>query len=190
VAQQYIELFGNTAQAHPDDLTAISRHLVRPGAVLDVGCGPGHLTAHLRSLATDAVGIDIVPEFVQHARSTHQDGRYVQGSLNALPTADRSVVGILAWYSLIHLRPDDLDDALVELRRTLVSAGTLVAGFFDGDQIAPFDHKVTTAYRWPMAEFTSRLRGAGFREIERWQRPADPGSGQRSHAAIAAVALR
>jgi SAM-dependent methyltransferase len=49
----------STTEVPADDLALIARHLsVRPGTVLDVGCGPGHLTAHLRSLgdATAAGG--------------------------------------------------------------------------------------------------------------------------------------
>ncbi|HEX2578279.1 MAG TPA: class I SAM-dependent methyltransferase, partial [Aquihabitans sp.] len=110
VAEQYAELFGRTAQVHADDLASIARHLsIRPGAVIDVGCGPGHLTGHLRSLDVDATGFDVVPELLQHARATHPDGRYVLGSLGRLPVPDRSVAGVLAWYSLIHVPPDDLD---------------------------------------------------------------------------------
>ncbi|HMG41155.1 MAG TPA: class I SAM-dependent methyltransferase, partial [Acidimicrobiales bacterium] len=68
MAEQYIELISST-QVHADDLALIARHLsIRPGAVLDVGCGPGHLTAHLRSLEVDATGLDLVPEFIDHAR--------------------------------------------------------------------------------------------------------------------------
>src|SRR5829696_5730527 len=112
------------------NLALVARHLsIRPGAVLDVGCGPGQLTAHLRSLEVDATGLDLVPEFIDHARVTHPDGRYALGSMHQLPVPDRSVAGILAWYSLIHLPPDDLDGVLAELRRAMAPAGTLVVGF-------------------------------------------------------------
>ena len=60
VAEKYIELFGSRAQVHADDLALITRRLTLRGTVLDVGCGPGHLTAHLRSLEVDAIGIDLV----------------------------------------------------------------------------------------------------------------------------------
>jgi cyclopropane fatty-acyl-phospholipid synthase-like methyltransferase len=61
MAEQYIELISST-QVHADDLALIARHLsIRPGAVLDVGCGPGHLTADLRSLEVDATGLDVRP---------------------------------------------------------------------------------------------------------------------------------
>lgn len=183
MAEPYIELV-RTSEVAADDLALIDRHLsIRPGTVLDVGCGPGHLTAHLRARQVDAVGLDVVPEFIDHARATYPHGRYALGSMRRLPFPDRSVAGILAWYSLIHLSPDELDGVLAELRRVVSPAGALVAGFFDGHAVAPFDHKVTTAYFWPVDEFATRLERAGFTEVERGQRPG----GARPHAAVAAV---
>ncbi|MBY8873547.1 class I SAM-dependent methyltransferase [Micromonospora sp. PLK6-60] len=185
VADLYIELFGTSQQSHVDDLAFIGRHLSgRPGTVLDVGCGPGHLTAHLRSLGADAVGIDLVPEFIAHAVASHPTGIYRLGSMDTLDVADHSVAGILAWYSLIHRPPHELDGILAEFRRTMSPAGTLVIGFFDGDEIDAFDHKVVTAYRWPADVLSNRLARAGFTEVERLQRPGD--DTQRAQAAIAA----
>lgn len=188
MAEPYIELV-RTTEVHSDDLALIERHLsTRPGTVLDAGCGPGHLTAHLRSLEVDAIGLDVVPKFIDHARVTFPDGRYELTSMRQLPFPDRSVAGILAWYSLIHVPPDELDGVLAELRRVVSPAGALVAGFFDGDAVAPFDHKVTTAYFWPVDEFAARLQRAGFTEIERCRRPGTTELGNRQHAAIAASA--
>ncbi len=188
MAEPYIELV-RTNEMHNDDLALIDRRLsIRPGTVLDAGCGPGHLTARLRSLAVDAIGLDVVPKFIDHARAADPDGRYELGSMRKLPFPDRSVAGILAWYSLIHVPPDELDDVLAELRRVVHSAGVLVAGFFDGDALAPFDHKVTTAYFWPVDEFAARLQRAGFTEVERSRRPGTAQPGRRPHAAIAAIA--
>lgn len=77
MAGQYIDLFADTAQLHHDDLELITRHLAIPtGTVLDVGCGPGHITARLQSLGTDATGIDLTSEFIAHARTTYSDGRF------------------------------------------------------------------------------------------------------------------
>ncbi|WP_089158129.1 class I SAM-dependent DNA methyltransferase [Micromonospora sp. NBS 11-29] len=186
VAALYIEMFGTSEQVHPDDLAFIRRHLGgRPGPVLDLGCGPGHLTDHLRSAGADAIGVDVVPEFVTHARATHPGGRYVLGSMERLAVADRRAVGILAWGSVIHLPPDDLDAVLAEFRRVTTPGATAVFGIFVGDEVAAFDHKVLTAYRWPVSEFSERLARAGFTEVERLHRPGD--AGRRPHAAVAAV---
>ncbi|MEU2615179.1 class I SAM-dependent methyltransferase [Micromonospora sp. NPDC007271] len=187
VAELYIGLFGTSQQVHADDLAFIARHLAgRPGTVLDLGCGPGHITGYLRSLGADATGIDMVPEFIAHARAAHPSGRYQLGSIEDLKVANRSVAGILAWYSLIHLPPESLDGVLAEFRRAIAPAGALVLGVFDGDEVAAFDHKVVTAYRWPVDEISERLTRAGFTEVERLQRPSD--GTHRPHAAIAAIA--
>lgn len=189
MAEQYIELIDGNRWRHPDDLDLIARHLtIRPGVVLDVGCGPGHLTAHLRSLDVDARGIDLVPDFVEHARASHPDGDYELGSMDQLPYEDQSVAGVLAWYSLIHMPPDDLDGALSELRRVSTSGAALVVGFFPGEVVAPFEHKVTPAYSWPVDEMSARLRRAGFTEVERLHRPGVDEALRRPHGAIAAIA--
>jgi SAM-dependent methyltransferase len=186
VADLYIELFGTSQQVHPDDLAFIGRHLsIQPGHVLDVGCGPGHITGYLRSLGVDATGIDMVPEFIAHAKATHPHGRYQLGSMKSLDVENGSIAGLLAWFSLIHLPPQDLDGVLAEFRRVMTPASTLVVGLFDGDEVAAFDHKVATAYRWPVDEFSERLVRAGFMEVERLHRPSD--GTHRPYAAIAAV---
>lgn len=189
VAELYIGLFGTSQQVHADDLAFIGQHLSsQPGTVLDLGCGPGHLTGYLRSLGVDATGIDMVPEFITHAKAAHPSGRFQLGSMNSLDVANHSVSGILAWYSLIHLPPPELDGVLAEFRRAMAPAGTLVVGFFDGDEVAAFDHKVVTAYRWPADEFSGRLTQAGFKEVARLRRPSD--GTHRPHAAIAATAAQ
>ncbi|MEU7849015.1 class I SAM-dependent methyltransferase [Micromonospora parva] len=188
VAQLYIELFGTKEQMHPDDVALIERHLTgRQGPVLDLGCGPGHLTGHLRALGVDVAGIDLVPEFIAHARAAHPDVEFQLGSLARLDVADGSVDGILAWYSLIHLPPQELDGVLREFRRALAPAGRLVLGTFSADEVGAFDHKVVTAYRWPLDALSERLTHAGFREVERLRRPGD--DQHRPHAALAAVVV-
>jgi ubiquinone/menaquinone biosynthesis C-methylase UbiE len=186
VADLYIGLFGTRQQVHADDLAFIGRHLSgQPGNVLDLGCGPGHITDYLRSLGVDAMGIDMVPEFIAHAKAAHPTGKYQLGSMKNLDVENHSIAGILAWYSLIHLPPQDLDGVLAEFRRVMTPAGTLVIGFFDGDEVATFDHKVVTAYRWPADKLSERLTRAGFTEVERQHRPSD--GTHRPVAAIAAV---
>lgn len=187
LAQRYIDAVGSLEHVHPDDLAFLDRHL-RPvsGPVLDLGCGPGHLTGYLRSTHPDVTGIDLVPEFLEHARMNHPSARFEVGSILDLDgvRTPGSVAGALAWYSLIHLEPEHLDDALTAVRRVLAPGGTLVVGFFDGPEVEPFAHKVTTAYRWPVDEMARRLARAGLVEHDRVQR-APEGDG-RPHAAIAA----
>ena len=165
-AEQYIALFGSVDHVHEDDRALITRHLAKcPGTVLDVGCGPGHLTAYLRSLDVDAIGVDVVQDFLDHARSTDPSGPYVRGALPALPVTAGAAAGVLAWYSLIHVPPRDIDRGLAELRRVMQPSGTLVVGLFESDRLTRFEHKVITAHSWPVDGFVERLQRAGFVEV-------------------------
>ncbi|WP_369137359.1 class I SAM-dependent DNA methyltransferase [Modestobacter versicolor] len=185
LADRYIELFGSVASVHPDDLRLIDAHLGRlTGPVLDLGCGPGHLSGFLAGAGADVTGIDLVPEFVAHARRSHPDVPFEVGSLTELDRADGSVAGVLAWFSLIHLHPDRLDDVLAGLRRVLAPGGALVLGFFDGPTCEPFAHRVVEAHRWPADELARRLTAAGFAEVERVHRA---GEGDRRPYAVLAV---
>ena len=188
-SEQYISLLGGGWQDHEDDTALVRRHLTGlTGTVLDLGCGPGHWTAYLQSFGTHAIGVDMVPEFIAHARATYPGPEFRLGSMSELDLPEGSVAGILAWYSTIHLPPPELDRVLVEFRRLLTPTGVLVAGFFDSDdEVAAFDHKVITAYRWPVDVFAERVTRAGFSELERLEHQF-PERPDRKYAAIAARA--
>jgi SAM-dependent methyltransferase len=185
----YIDLLGSLDAVHSCDLVFLARHLGRlPGPVLDLGCGPGHLTGFLHSLGADVSGVDLVPEFVAHARAAHPSVRFEVGSLLDLEPAGGPVAGVLAWFCLIHLDPAELDGALAAIRRLIAPGGTLVVGMFEGAAVEPFEHKVLTAHRWPADEVARRLARNGFAEVERLQR-AQEGE-RRPYVVLAARAVQ
>jgi len=188
MSEQYIALFDGDWEAHGDDTALVRGHLVGlAGAVLDLGCGPGHWSALLHSLGADVTGVDLVPEFIDYARTNFPGPEFRLASMTDLGLPDRSVAGILSWYSTIHLPPPELEGVLTEFRRMLAPSGKLVIGFFDSDdEVAAFDHKVHTAYRWPADEFSARLTNAGFIELQR-SRKQFPDRPDRKYAAIAAT---
>lgn len=162
-----------------------------PARLLDAGCGPGHWTAHLVRHGHDAEGIDPVPEFIEIARRTHRDMRYRTatfsdiagdtGPLHDVTSPPPAYDGILAWYSLIHSAPEAVASHLRSFRSVLRPDGHLLIGFFTGPKLAPFDHAVTRAHFWPVAQMAIALRGAGF-AVERTEERVDQGA--RPHAAL------
>lgn len=142
------------------------------GTVIEVGCGPGHMTAHLRELGLTAFGIDLSPAMIGLARESHPELRFEVGSMDALEVADGELGGILSWYSIIHTPPEELPPYFAEFRRVLAPGGHLLLGFFEaeGGPVTPFDHKVTTAYRWPIDDLVKLAVEAGFAEVGRMSR--------------------
>ncbi|WP_286275308.1 class I SAM-dependent DNA methyltransferase [Mycobacterium antarcticum] len=184
VSDAYTRMFCAVTHVHPDDLRFLERHFGRcAGTILDAGCGPGHLTGYLTDLGLKTIGIDLVPAFIESARANWPEVEFSVGSMCSLDLPDGSLGGILAWYSLIHCEPGIVGDVLRTFHTALSDNGTLVVGFFEGEDVEPFEHKVTTAYRWPVDEMSATLSAAGFVVVDRLRRPGT--DEVRPHAALA-----
>jgi len=138
------------------------------GPVADIGCGPGRITAHLASLGVDAAGVDLSPAMVHLARNAYPGLRFDVASMTALPLADASLGGLLAWYSLIHVPPRQHPAVLTEFARVLRHGGRLVLAFQVGDerrhitQAYGHDGLDLDAYRLDPAQVSAALAAAGL----------------------------
>jgi SAM-dependent methyltransferase len=184
VAVRYAEQFRTALDEFPLDRAMIGAfaEFVRSadtGPVADLGCGPGRLTAYLRSLGVTAFGIDLSPTMIELARQDHPDLSFEVGSMTALDLADGSLAGVLAWYSVIHTPPAELPTIFAEFGRVLAPGGHLLLGFFttEDDTPQPFDHKVSLAYRLPIDHVADLARQAGLVELARLRR--EPGENER-----------
>lgn len=185
-AAEYAQHLGSMEAVHPSDAQLVTSWAAAvDGPVLDVGCGPGHWTAHLVELGVDARGVDPVPAFVDLARASWPGVPVEVGSADALADPSATYGGVLAWYSLVHHEPATLGRPLAELARVLRPGGRLLVGFFVGDALEPFDHAVVTAWRWPADRLAEELRAAGFDVLETHVRRG-PDDGPRPHGAIVA----
>ncbi|MDX3533026.1 methyltransferase domain-containing protein [Streptomyces sp. MB09-01] len=177
VAVRYAELVRNGLAGLPLDRSVLSAFadLARAadaGPVAELGCGPGYVTAHLRDLELDVFGVDLSPVMVDLARETYPHLRFERGSMAALDLADGTLGGIVCWYSVIHVPPPEIPSYFAEFRRVLARGGTLLLAFFEseGGPVEAFDHKVTTAFRWPIDVLAGLAREAGFVEVGRMLR--------------------
>lgn len=175
-AAEYSDLFGSidaAAERDRERILAWARSV--DGRIIDVGCGPGQWTNYLAEHGADVEGIDPVPEFVAEARRRYPSRRYRIGRADRLDVEDGGLGGVLAWYSLIHTEPGRIDALLAEFARAVRPGGCLAVGFFEGPELAPFGHAVTTAYFWPMDLLASHVERAGFEVIDGDAR-TDPGT--------------
>ncbi|MFB6991760.1 class I SAM-dependent DNA methyltransferase [Streptomyces sp. NPDC056304] len=109
-------------------------HAAGGGPVADVGCGPGHVTTHLHGLGVDAFGIDLSPVMIDVARRDHPGLRFEVGSMTDLHLPDASLVGLLAFWSLIHVPDDAVPTVFSHFHRVLRPGGPLMLGFHVGDE--------------------------------------------------------
>lgn len=139
------------------------------GPVADVGCGPGHVTAHLHDAGLEVFGIDLSPEMVAIARRDHPGLPFDVGTMTDLNLADDSVVGIVAFWSVIHVPDHAVPGVFEQFRRVLRPQGLLLVGFHVGDETRrdteghtgrPID---VASHRRRPSRVSGWLRDAGFK---------------------------
>ena len=185
VADTYAQMFRDTLRDNPLDRAILDgfAELVRSGGdgpIADLGCGPGHITAHLHELGRTAFGVDASSAMIELARQAYPGLRFDVGSMTALTIADGELGGVLSRWSVIHTPPPELPAVLAEFHRVLAPDGHLLIGFSatDGPAYATqvFDHTVAPAYRWWPDHLAGLLGAAGLTEVARMvtePRPTD-----------------
>ncbi|MCM2580049.1 class I SAM-dependent DNA methyltransferase [Streptomyces meridianus] len=176
IAPTYAQLFHDQLRDRPLERALLSAfaELVRTngdGGVADLGCGPGHITAHLHGLGLNAFGVDASPVMVELAREANPRLRFEVGSMAALDIEDGVLGGVLSRWSLIHTPPPDVPAVVAEFARVLAPGGHLLIGFSATDgphhETQAYDHTVVTAYRWSPDRLAELLRDHGLVESAR-----------------------
>ena len=183
VAAFYADQFKDTLDDRPIErgLLAAFAEEVRhaaAGPVVDLGCGPGHIAAHLHGLGLSVLGVDQSAEMLAVGRARYPGVRFALGSITRLGLADDSCSGVLSRSSVIHLPPGLMSSALSEFARVLVPGGWLLISFSATDGPEPpyeyYDHRVAAAYRWSPDHVVSLLRTAGVAETARLIESPEP----------------
>jgi SAM-dependent methyltransferase len=193
VAERYAAEIGDELATKPIDraLYTAFAELVGDRAapdrpVADVGCGPGHVTAHLAGLGLPVLGIDAAPGMVELARNRYPHLPFQVGTFDALPVADGGWAGVVAAYSLIHLDRDGRRLAFAELHRAIPAGGWLLVAFHVSDAEHPvgavervrawWDIEVDLRFRFlDPREVGADLDAAGFAVMCRTHREPWPG---------------
>ncbi|WP_380164029.1 class I SAM-dependent DNA methyltransferase [Jannaschia sp. R86511] len=174
VADAYVDLAVGRLEGEPwlrAALDAFAEGVAGLGPVLDVGCGPGHVSAHLASRGLDVRGVDLSPRMVEHARRLHPGLRFDVAGATHLDLAPGSLAGVLGWWSLFNLPRHVLPQVLAEFARALVPGGQVLVGTHVGDEDVPRREAyggvpVTwTTHRWRPEQLVDMLVAAGLEVV-------------------------
>jgi len=142
VAEVYSEHFINELNQKPFDSKLIkkwSSKLLNDGFVCDLGCGPGHLAKFLHEKCNvekeRILGIDLSHEMVTQACKNFPDMKFIVGDMLKLEFNNNYFAGIAAFYSIIHIKREELEIALKEMYRVLKPNGQLLLSFHRGNSI-------------------------------------------------------
>ncbi|MDX6265051.1 MAG: hypothetical protein QOH84_6739 [Kribbellaceae bacterium] len=140
VADKYVAMNLGDITTYPWLRTAIDGFAAAVqglGPVLDVGCGPGDVTAYLAERGLDVSGVDLSPQMINHARGRHPNLTFSVASATNLDLPDSSLGGILGWWSLFNLPRHILPSVLQSFAQALVPGGHLIIGTHVGDGDLP-----------------------------------------------------
>jgi SAM-dependent methyltransferase len=107
----------------------LGSRLQRPGLrLLDAGCGTGGMLAWAieRAQPAEAAGVDVSEEALALAAKRAPGADLRRASVTGLPFADESFDLVLMNDVLQHVREDEVQSALGELRRVLAPSGSLL----------------------------------------------------------------
>jgi SAM-dependent methyltransferase len=194
VAEEYARRFIDEPDTKPMDRQMLERFAGQVkglGPVCDMGCGPGQIARYLKHCGLqDVFGMDLSPRMVAEATRLTPDIPFHQGDMLALPDPDNSWGGIAAFYSLIHIPPARMLQALNELKRVLVPGGVVLLTFHIGEGNSlhldewwdtPVD---VTFFYFSVEQMENWLREAGFELVETIVRaPYAPEVEYQSHRA-------
>ncbi len=188
IAADYTAWIADELTAKPYDravLGAFSELVLATGGAetLEIGCGPGRITAFLAALGLDAAGLDLSPAMIALAGRHHPGLDFTVGSMTSLPHGSGSLAGVVAWYSIIHVPDADLDTVFAEVARVLRPGGWFQLAFQlrSDPPDDPVEHFSALAgievdlhfHRRSIAEVASRLGDHGFTPSARIEREPD-----------------
>jgi SAM-dependent methyltransferase len=123
-AAAYDRLTGWLLGSFYDGIAADIAATASPGAsVLDVGCGPGHLTRRLAALGFDVTGIDLDPAMIERA-TARGGGRYLAADAASLPFDARVFDLAVSTLSMHHWA--DVRAGLAEIGRVVRPEGPVL----------------------------------------------------------------
>lgn len=180
VAPAYADRFADEFDDKPFDrdvLDDFARHVDGLGTVVDLGCGPGQVAAHLAGRGVPVVGVDLSPGMVAAAQQRHPDLDFQVGDMRRLAFFDETLAGIAAFYSIIHIPRDEIPAVLAEQRRLLRPGGLVLLAFHVGDRVEHIDEFLGAPVNLDFVFFTrsemeDHLDTAGFELV--WARQRGP----------------
>jgi len=177
-ARAYAEHLASELDRKPLDRHLLNRfaEAVRGvGLVADLGCGPGHVARYLDAQGVRMVGIDLSPEMIRVASELQPGIEFRAGDMRALDLPDGSLAGVIAFYAIVHFKPDELGPVFREMRRVLSAGGLALLAFHIGEEVVHLDDlfgaPVSLDFRFHVPErVIEALESAGFTVMERTDR--------------------
>lgn len=176
-AKAYAEALWNELAGKPFDrliLRWFAERLPANEPVIEIGSGPGEVSAFLQSQGVDCLATDISSEMVAVGRTYFSKVEFdVQDFFN-LTYPDASFSGVVAFYAIVNLEPAEVRPVLAEAWRVLKPGGLLMLAFHTAETVeslavADFfgeKNNPLTFYYFPVGDIKTMLEETGYEVLE------------------------
>ncbi len=141
------------------------------GALLDLGCGIGRMTAPLAEHFDRTVGVDVSPVMIEQAQALHKEISNLEFIVNSgadlSALQDESFRVVCSYSVLPHLPPDVVQAYFSELGRILETGGVIRYQFWVGPKHHPEDHDTLGIHVYEEEEVAILHQLAGLEEVSR-----------------------
>ena len=178
VAGKYLAQFLDELDGKPYDRTLLQAYADSvDDPVADIGCGPGQVGSFVRQRGHTVVGVDLSIAMATLARDRLDAG--MVGDLRRLPFRSGHLGGLVAFYSLIHVRRPELATALVEFCRVLRPGGRVLFSAHEGRGLIEADDFLGeptpfVASLFELDELVAAAEQAGLHVMTTHRRPPYP----------------
>lgn len=136
----YVQRFRRLAEQGVDlvgEARLVDAMLARGSRVLDAGCGPGRVGAHLHEVGHQVVGVDADPVLIAAAEEDHPGPRWLVGDLAELDLRAHGIDGafdgiVCAGNVMTFLAESTRQQVLRRLRDCIAADGRAAIGFGAG----------------------------------------------------------
>jgi SAM-dependent methyltransferase len=182
VAAKYEARFSDELRDKPRDRELLEAFAATVGdPVADVGCGPGQIGAFVRERGRRVFGVDLSTEMARLANA-RLDAALV-ADMRSLPFPSGCLGGLLAFYSVIHVRRSELQSVVREFHRVLRPGGRLMVSSQEGHDEVTRDEFLGEAVRvtgtfFELDELVRTSQAAGLEVTVAQRRAPYPSEGE------------
>lgn len=182
IASDYADDVAEGLNDKPFDIWLLERvAAAASGPILDLGCGPGQITAFLADTGAQVTGLDFSPAMIARARADFGDLEFMVGRFDQVmrPRTAAAWGAVIAWYSLVHLAPSELEPTLAQVATTMAPGAILAFGLHLGEGLLHRDELFDTRIDidWVLQDrdqVLAAVQGAGFAVTEWYVRSPLP----------------
>lgn len=168
-AHEFLDRWGRRQYRRPPLLRQWLSRLPKRARLLDLGCGGGQDAHYLWRQGYRVIGLDRTPALLSFARRRSRTLPLILADMGRLPLRYRSVDGIWAAASLIHLPKAIVRVVLADLLDLTQPGGILAATFTHGTKSRVLSRGwISGRYvaRWRKDELERALCSAGWRVVD------------------------